>query len=151
MLTLNSLFFLHCTNAENCTKATEQQHKFQSILQKITKLSYRIQIFFFGRSLYIYKTNTEIITSNQVKLNKVEVCFIVVIVSPYSKCVFIYCRHAQALAALQAYSHWLAQFYSEVHTQNQSQFMNLITSAVDASSPLITAKVSCLILMLQYH
>ncbi|XP_061159226.1 exportin-6 [Syngnathus typhle] len=49
--------------------------------------------------------------------------------------------HAQALAALQAYSHWLAQFYSEVHSQNQSQFINLITSAVDASSPLITAKV----------
>uniref|UniRef100_A0A3Q4GK89 Exportin 6 n=1 Tax=Neolamprologus brichardi TaxID=32507 RepID=A0A3Q4GK89_NEOBR len=50
-------------------------------------------------------------------------------------------KHAQALAALQAYSHWLAQFYSEVHSQNQSQFINLIKSAVDASSPLITAKV----------
>uniref|UniRef100_A0A3Q2EBD0 Exportin 6 n=1 Tax=Cyprinodon variegatus TaxID=28743 RepID=A0A3Q2EBD0_CYPVA len=49
--------------------------------------------------------------------------------------------HAQALAALQAYSHWLAQFYSEVHNQNQSQFINLITSAVNASSPLITTKV----------
>ncbi|XP_077590273.1 exportin-6 [Stigmatopora nigra] len=49
--------------------------------------------------------------------------------------------HAQALAALQAYSHWLAQFYSEVHNQNQSQFVNLITSAMDASSPLITTKV----------
>uniref|UniRef100_A0A3B4FKQ4 Exportin 6 n=1 Tax=Pundamilia nyererei TaxID=303518 RepID=A0A3B4FKQ4_9CICH len=49
--------------------------------------------------------------------------------------------HAQALAALQAYSHWLAQFYSEVHSQNQSQFINLIKSAIDASSPLITAKV----------
>lgn len=54
---------------------------------------------------------------------------------------FVYYRHAQALAALQAYSHWLAQFYSEVHTQNQSQFINLITSAVNASSPLIAAKV----------
>uniref|UniRef100_A0A3P8P010 Importin N-terminal domain-containing protein n=1 Tax=Astatotilapia calliptera TaxID=8154 RepID=A0A3P8P010_ASTCA len=49
--------------------------------------------------------------------------------------------HAQALAALQAYSHWLAQFYSEVHSQNQSQFINLIKSAIDASSPLITTKV----------
>lgn len=54
-------------------------------------------------------------------------------------------RHAQALAALQAYSHWLAQFYSEVHSQNQSQFINLVTSAVDASSPLISAKVVYLI------
>uniref|UniRef100_A0AAQ4RS16 Importin N-terminal domain-containing protein n=1 Tax=Gasterosteus aculeatus aculeatus TaxID=481459 RepID=A0AAQ4RS16_GASAC len=66
-------------------------------------------------------------------------------------CVFIYCRHAQALAALQAYSHWLAQFYSEVHTQNQSQFMNLITSAVDASSPLITAKVPEKLLLSACH
>uniref|UniRef100_A0A8C2XSS3 Exportin 6 n=1 Tax=Cyclopterus lumpus TaxID=8103 RepID=A0A8C2XSS3_CYCLU len=49
--------------------------------------------------------------------------------------------HAQALSALQAYSHWLAQFYSEVHSQNQSQFVNLITSTIDASSPLITTKV----------
>lgn len=54
---------------------------------------------------------------------------------------FVHHRHAQALAALQAYSHWLAQFYTEVHNQNQSQFINLITSAIDASSPLITAKV----------
>lgn len=61
-------------------------------------------------------------------------------------CMFIFVcyRHAQALAALQAYSHWLAQFYSEVHSQNQSQFINLIMSAVDASSPLITTKVACL-------
>ncbi|XP_040046387.1 exportin-6 [Gasterosteus aculeatus] len=59
--------------------------------------------------------------------------------------------HAQALAALQAYSHWLAQFYSEVHTQNQSQFMNLITSAVDASSPLITAKVPEKLLLSACH
>lgn len=58
------------------------------------------------------------------------------------QCVPCVCyRHAQALAALQAYSHWLAQFYSEVHGQNQSQFINLITSTVNASSPLITAKV----------
>nr|XP_061805166.1 exportin-6-like [Nerophis lumbriciformis] len=59
--------------------------------------------------------------------------------------------HAQALAALQAYSHWLAQFYSEVHNQNQSQFVNLITSAVDASSPLITAKVPEKLLLCACH
>lgn len=56
-------------------------------------------------------------------------------------CLCVFYRHAQALAALQAYCHWLAHFYSEVHSQNQSQFINLITSAIDASSPLITAKV----------
>uniref|UniRef100_A0A3Q1HEJ9 Importin N-terminal domain-containing protein n=1 Tax=Anabas testudineus TaxID=64144 RepID=A0A3Q1HEJ9_ANATE len=59
--------------------------------------------------------------------------------------------HAQALAALQAYSHWLAQFYSEVHSQNQSQFLNLITSAIDASSPLITAKVPEKLLLSSCH
>lgn len=71
------------------------------------------------------------------------------IYSVFLLCVYVCCcvhyRHAQALAALQAYSHWLAQFYSEVHSQNQSQFINLITSAIDASSPLITAKVNWLI------
>uniref|UniRef100_A0A8C7X640 Exportin 6 n=1 Tax=Oryzias sinensis TaxID=183150 RepID=A0A8C7X640_9TELE len=59
--------------------------------------------------------------------------------------------HAQALAALQAYSHWLAQFYSEVHSQNQSQFINLITSAVDAGSPLISAKVPEKLLLSACH
>ncbi|KAK5856463.1 hypothetical protein PBY51_008055 [Eleginops maclovinus] len=59
--------------------------------------------------------------------------------------------HAQALAALQAYSHWLAQFYSEVHSQNQSQFMNLITSTIDASSPLITSKVPEKLLLSSCH
>uniref|UniRef100_A0A3Q4BB91 Importin N-terminal domain-containing protein n=1 Tax=Mola mola TaxID=94237 RepID=A0A3Q4BB91_MOLML len=59
--------------------------------------------------------------------------------------------HAQALAALQAYSHWLAQFYSEVHSQNQSQFINLITSTIDASSPLITAKVPEKLLLSACH
>ncbi|KAG5831910.1 hypothetical protein ANANG_G00285420 [Anguilla anguilla] len=43
--------------------------------------------------------------------------------------------HAQSLAALQAYSHWLAQFYSEVQRQNQARFINLITSAMDATAP----------------
>ncbi|XP_056435867.1 exportin-6 [Gadus chalcogrammus] len=59
--------------------------------------------------------------------------------------------HAQALAALQAYSHWLAQFYSEVQRQNQSSFVSLITSAVDASSPLLTPKVPEKLLLSACH
>uniref|UniRef100_A0A8C5GAA3 Importin N-terminal domain-containing protein n=1 Tax=Gouania willdenowi TaxID=441366 RepID=A0A8C5GAA3_GOUWI len=59
--------------------------------------------------------------------------------------------HAQALAALQAYSHWLAQFYSEVHNQNSTQFITLITSAIEASSPLITAKVPEKLLLSSCH
>ncbi|KAJ8364159.1 hypothetical protein SKAU_G00129900 [Synaphobranchus kaupii] len=49
--------------------------------------------------------------------------------------------HAQSLAALQAYSHWLAQFYSEVQRQNQARFVSLVTTAVDAVAPLISATV----------
>uniref|UniRef100_A0A8C4ZMM5 Exportin 6 n=1 Tax=Gadus morhua TaxID=8049 RepID=A0A8C4ZMM5_GADMO len=60
-------------------------------------------------------------------------------------------HHAQALAALQAYSHWLAQFYSEVQRQNQSRFVSLITSAVDASSPLLTPKVPEKLLLSACH
>ncbi|CAL8273014.1 unnamed protein product [Lota lota] len=59
--------------------------------------------------------------------------------------------HAQALAALQAYSHWLAQFYSEVQRQNQTRFMSLITSAVDASSPLLNPKVPEKLLLSACH
>nr|XP_055032724.1 exportin-6 isoform X2 [Misgurnus anguillicaudatus] len=49
--------------------------------------------------------------------------------------------HAQSLAALQAYSHWLAQFCSEVQRQDQTQFVDLITSSMAATTPLINAKV----------
>lgn len=50
--------------------------------------------------------------------------------------------HAQSLAALQAYSHWLAQFYSEVHRQNPEQFISLVSTALEAITPLISSKVS---------
>lgn len=49
--------------------------------------------------------------------------------------------HAQSLAALQAYSHWLAQFCSEVQRQDQTQFVDLITSSMAATTPLINSKV----------
>ncbi|KAM6962761.1 exportin-6 [Aplochiton taeniatus] len=58
---------------------------------------------------------------------------------------------AQSLAALQAYSHWYAQFYSEVHRQNQCRFISLITSGMDASCPLITAKVPEKLLLSACH
>lgn len=50
-------------------------------------------------------------------------------------------RHAQSLAALQAYAHWLAQFYSEVHRQNPEQFISLVSTALEAITPLISSKV----------
>lgn len=51
------------------------------------------------------------------------------------------CSHAQSLAALQAYSHWLAQFYSEVQRQNPDQFVSLISTTMEATAPLISSKV----------
>ncbi|XP_068823429.1 exportin-6 isoform X2 [Capricornis sumatraensis] len=53
--------------------------------------------------------------------------------------------HAQALAALQAYSHWLAQYCSEAHRQNTQQFVSLISTTMDAVTPLITTKAQVLV------
>uniref|UniRef100_A0A671RZ54 Exportin-6-like n=1 Tax=Sinocyclocheilus anshuiensis TaxID=1608454 RepID=A0A671RZ54_9TELE len=58
--------------------------------------------------------------------------------------------HAQSLAALQAYSHWLAQFCGEVQRQqDQTQFMDLITSSMAATTPLINAKTGVMMLKIQ--
>uniref|UniRef100_A0A672S412 Importin N-terminal domain-containing protein n=1 Tax=Sinocyclocheilus grahami TaxID=75366 RepID=A0A672S412_SINGR len=60
--------------------------------------------------------------------------------------------HAQSLAALQAYSHWLAQFCGEVQRQqDQTQFMDLITSSMAATTPLINAKVPEKLLLSACH
>ncbi|TSK87535.1 Exportin-6 [Bagarius yarrelli] len=60
--------------------------------------------------------------------------------------------HAQSLAALQAYSHWLAQFCSEVQRQqNQTQFVDLITSCMAATTPLINSKVPEKLLLSACH
>lgn len=58
---------------------------------------------------------------------------------------FLYCcSHAQGLAALQAYCHWMAQYYLETHRQQQHQekFVKLISNAVDALIPLLNKEVS---------
>ncbi|CAH3162738.1 unnamed protein product [Porites lobata] len=51
--------------------------------------------------------------------------------------------HAQGLAALQAYCHWMAQYYLETHRQQQHQekFVKLISNAVDALIPLLNKEV----------
>ncbi|XP_032896573.1 exportin-6 isoform X4 [Amblyraja radiata] len=59
--------------------------------------------------------------------------------------------HAQSLAALQAYSHWLAQFYSEVQRQNPDQFVSLISTAMEATAPLISSKVPEKLLLSACH
>uniref|UniRef100_F6VAC3 Exportin-6 n=1 Tax=Ornithorhynchus anatinus TaxID=9258 RepID=F6VAC3_ORNAN len=59
--------------------------------------------------------------------------------------------HAQSLAALQAYSHWLAQFYSEAHRQNPQQFISLVSTAMEAIAPLISSKVQEKLLLSACH
>ncbi|XP_064151829.1 exportin-6 isoform X4 [Loxodonta africana] len=59
--------------------------------------------------------------------------------------------HAQSLAALQAYSHWLAQYYSEVHRQNTQQFVSLVSTTMDAITPLISTKVQDKLLLSACH
>ncbi|MEE6497274.1 hypothetical protein FKM82_002687 [Ascaphus truei] len=59
--------------------------------------------------------------------------------------------HAQALAALQAYSHWLARFYSEVQRQNPQQFVSIISTAMEALAPLISTKVQDKLLLSACH
>ncbi|XP_072337474.1 exportin-6 isoform X2 [Scyliorhinus torazame] len=59
--------------------------------------------------------------------------------------------HAQSLAALQAYSHWLAQFYSEVQRQNPEQFVTLISTTMEATAPLINSKVPEKLLLSACH
>ncbi|XP_039630532.1 exportin-6 isoform X1 [Polypterus senegalus] len=59
--------------------------------------------------------------------------------------------HAQSLAALQAYSHWLAQFYSEVQRQSQARFLSLVTTAMDSIAPIISSKVPEKLLLSACH
>ncbi|XP_005990741.1 exportin-6 isoform X2 [Latimeria chalumnae] len=59
--------------------------------------------------------------------------------------------HAQSLAALKAYSHWLAQFYSEVQRQSPEQFISLISTAMEAVAPLISSKVPEKLLLSACH
>ncbi|XP_052055598.1 exportin-6 isoform X3 [Apodemus sylvaticus] len=59
--------------------------------------------------------------------------------------------HAQSLAALQAYAHWLAQYCSEAHRQNTQQFVTLISTTMDAITPLINTKVQDKLLLSACH
>ena len=61
---------------------------------------------------------------------------------------FALVSHAQGLAALQAYCHWMAQYYLETHRQQQHQekFVALVSKAVDALVPLLNKDVSWLLI-----
>ena len=61
---------------------------------------------------------------------------------------FALISHAQGLAALQAYCHWMAQYYLETHRQqhHQEKFVALVSKAVDALVPLLNKDVSWLLI-----
>ncbi|ETE70193.1 Exportin-6 [Ophiophagus hannah] len=52
---------------------------------------------------------------------------------------------------IDAYCHWLAQFYSEVHQQNLTQFVSLVSTALEAIAPLISSKVQEKLLLSACH
>lgn len=56
---------------------------------------------------------------------------------------FCVVRHAQALAAIKAYAHWLGQLYTESVRTNQEkeQFYQMIVTLVDSMAPLINKQV----------
>lgn len=51
--------------------------------------------------------------------------------------------HAQTLASLKAYSHWMAQFYSESVRQEplKEQFLNMMRLMIDATVPMINNEI----------
>lgn len=76
--------------------------------------------------------------------------YLVIYIARFCTHVFLlfFFSHAQSLAALQAYCHWLAQFCSEVQRQqDQTRFVDLVTSCMAATTPLVNAKVIFLIKM----
>lgn len=53
--------------------------------------------------------------------------------------IVLLCSHAHGLSTLQAYCHWLAQFYVEMvrHQQHQEKFGNLLVQMVDAVTSIL--------------
>ncbi|PIK40064.1 putative exportin-6 [Apostichopus japonicus] len=61
--------------------------------------------------------------------------------------------HAHTLAAVQAYSHWLAQFYGETQRQptNQEKFVPLLRSIIEAIEPLLGKEVPAKVVQAAVH
>ena len=56
---------------------------------------------------------------------------------------FFLFRHAQVLAALQPFTHWMAQLYSEIQEKGNSQahLSSLLSSCLDSIVPVLINKV----------
>lgn len=53
-------------------------------------------------------------------------------------------RHAQAISSIQAFAHWLSQFYSETHKVNldKDKFASLISTLLDSIVPMFSKEVN---------
>lgn len=57
---------------------------------------------------------------------------------------FSFDRHAQAISSIQAFAHWLSQFYSETHKVNldKDKFASLISTLLDSIVPMFSKEVN---------
>lgn len=57
---------------------------------------------------------------------------------------FYFDRHAQAISSIQAFAHWLSQFYSETHKVNldKDKFASLISTLLDSIVPMFSKEVN---------
>ena len=55
-----------------------------------------------------------------------------------------FCRHAEVLAALQPYTHWMAQLYSEAQQagHSQAQLSQLLDGYIDVIIPFLSKQVN---------
>ena len=60
---------------------------------------------------------------------------------------YLYYRHAQALAAIKPFAHWLSQFYAESqnYPDQRKKFTDLITTLLDAMTGLFEEQVHVII------
>lgn len=59
-------------------------------------------------------------------------------------CLVMCFSHAQALATLKAYSHWLSQFgmQSQSHNDHKEKFFTIMSTVIDSLLPLFEKDVS---------
>ena len=70
------------------------------------------------------------------KISSDNVMYLITVVFPSHS-------HAQALAAVHAYTHWISQYYSEAQRQGRhhDKFLPLVTNIADGVVPLIHKEV----------
>ncbi|XP_038064327.1 exportin-6-like isoform X1 [Patiria miniata] len=132
---------LHCTLRDLCSLfqslgrlsdhfiAERLSERFDDALSLIDKFC---QVTVYGTKMKLYKVKTAIPTV--LKSDFIDV-------------------HAQSLAALQAFTHWISQFYSEAqrNSRHHDKFVPLVTSIINAVTPLLAKQVPEKILVSAAH